>query len=70
MRDFVRFGWTLVGSQLVGYVANNTDSIIIGGRLGAGPLGLYNRAFQLVMNPLSQLRGSTGTVGVSLLARV
>ncbi|SFC27163.1 polysaccharide transporter, PST family [Nocardioides terrae] len=70
MGDFLKFGWTIVGSQLIGYVANNTDSVIIGSRLGAGPLGLYNRAFQLVMSPLGQLRGSTGTVGVSLLARV
>lgn len=34
-------------SNLLGYVADNIDTLMIGRVWGAGPLGLYNRAFQL-----------------------
>lgn len=70
LKPFLRFGWNLVSTQLVGYLANNTDSIIIGLRFGPGPLGVYNRAFQLLMNPLNQLRTPTSTVALPVLSRL
>jgi O-antigen/teichoic acid export membrane protein len=70
MRGFMRFGWNLVGSQLVGYISNNIDSVIIGRQFGAGPLGIYNRAFQLLMTPLSQIRSPLTTVALPVLSRL
>jgi PST family polysaccharide transporter len=70
MRDLIRFGWNLVGSQLVGYISNNVDSFIIGRRFGAEPLGLYNRAFQLLMTPLNQVRSPLTTVALPVLSRL
>jgi O-antigen/teichoic acid export membrane protein len=70
MRGFVRFGWNLVGSQLVGYISNNIDSVIIGRQFGAGALGIYNRAFQLLMTPLSQIRSPLTTVALPVLSRL
>lgn len=70
MRDLLRFGVRLAGSQLIGYVSNNTDSFVIGLRLGEGPLGLYNRAFHLLMNPLNQLRAPSTTVALPVLSRL
>lgn len=70
VRGFLRFGWTLVATQMVGYAANNTDSLVIGTRLGATPLGLYSRAFQLLMNPLNQLRSPTTSVALPVLSRL
>ena len=70
MRGFLRFGWNLVGSQLVGYISNNIDSVIIGRQFGAGPLGIYNRAFQLLMTPLSQIRSPLTTVALPVLSRL
>ena len=37
------------------FVASNTDAVMIGALWGAGPLGLYNRAFQLLTMPVSKL---------------
>ena len=34
------------------YAGSQIDTIIVGLRFGTEPLGLYNRAFQLVMTPL------------------
>ncbi len=70
IRPFVRFGSDLVGSQLVGYLANNIDSVIIGLRFGAGPLGLYSRAFQLLMTPINQIRSPLTTVALPVLSRL
>ncbi len=69
MRPFFRFGGHLLGSQIIGYVANNVDSLTIGHRFGAAPLGTYNRAFQLLMNPLNQVRSPSTTVALPVLSR-
>ena len=70
MAQLLRFGWNLLGSQLIGYVSNNTDSFVIGIRLGSSQLGLYNRSFQLVMTPLGQLRAPSNTVALPVLSRL
>ena len=70
MDGMLRFGWNYVGSQLIGYAGNNVDAVIIGARFGAGPLGLYNRGFQLLMKPLGQLRAPTTTVALPILAKL
>ncbi|SFF37226.1 polysaccharide transporter, PST family [Flavimobilis marinus] len=70
MREFWHFGVNLVGSQVIGYLGNNIDSIVIGARLGAGPLGLYNRGYTLVMTPVRQVRAPSTTVAVPVLSRL
>ena len=70
VRGLLGFGGALVGSQLVGYVANNVDSVIIGLRFGAGPLGIYSRAFQLLMTPLNQVRSPLTSVALPVLSRL
>lgn len=37
------------------FVASNTDTVMIGALWGATPLGLYNRAYQLLTMPVSRL---------------
>ncbi|WP_028047332.1 lipopolysaccharide biosynthesis protein [Cellulomonas sp. URHE0023] len=69
MRRLYTYGGSLLGSQIIGYVANNVDSLTIGHRFGATPLGLYNRAFQLLMNPLNQVRAPSTTVALPVLSR-
>lgn len=70
MRHLLSFGGSLASAQLLGYLGNNVDSLTIGTRFGAAPLGLYNRAFQLVMTPLGQLRTPTTSVALPVLARL
>lgn len=70
IKHHIAFGGRLVGTQLIGYTSNNVDTLLIGLRFGAGPLGLYNRAFQLVMTPLAQLRAPTTTVALPVLSRL
>jgi PST family polysaccharide transporter len=70
VRPMINFGWNLAGSQLIGYLSSNIDTLIISLRFDAASLGLYNRAFQLVMRSLGQLRGPTNSIAVPVLARL
>lgn len=70
MDGMVRFGGNMVGTQLIGYLANNADTVVIGYRFGAGPLGLYNRTFQLLMQPYNMVRVPLTRVALPVLARL
>lgn len=70
MGGLIRFGWNLVATQMVNYVANNADAFTIGIRFGSAPLGLYNRGFQLVFNPVNQIRTPVSTVAIPVLSRL
>lgn len=70
MSGLLRFGWHMVSTQLIGYAANNVDTLVVGLRFGATPLGLYNRGFQLLMTPLNQLRGPSTQVALPVLSRL
>lgn len=50
-----RFSMALLGTNLVGYANRNTDSLLIGRFIGAGPLGIYAMAMQLMLYPLQQV---------------
>ncbi|MBB5642805.1 lipopolysaccharide biosynthesis protein [Cryobacterium roopkundense] len=70
IRGFLRFGWNMLATQLVGYVSNNIDTALIGLRFGPASLGIYSRAFQLLMTPLNQVRVPLTTVALPVLARL
>ncbi|WP_084395556.1 lipopolysaccharide biosynthesis protein [Mycolicibacterium canariasense] len=69
MKALYLFGAHSGASQLINYVASNTDSYLIGVRWGAGPLGLYNRAFQIFSVPANQLLAPLTNVALPLLSR-
>lgn len=68
--ELVRFGRNLVGTQLVGYMNSNVDTVVIALRLGPTSLGIYSRGFQLLMRPLNQLRAPSATVALPVLSRI
>jgi O-antigen/teichoic acid export membrane protein len=47
VRDMLRFGGYLTGSNFTNYFALNTDKILIGRFIGADALGLYTMAYKL-----------------------
>lgn len=70
MRGLMSFGLNLFASQLLVYASRNVDSVVIGARLGAEPLGLYNRAFQLLLLPLNQINAPASRVALPVLSRL
>ncbi len=70
VRRFLRFGIGMVGTQLVGYANNNIDTLTIGLRFSPSQLGVYNRAYQVLMQTLNQFRNPTTTVALPVLSKV
>jgi O-antigen/teichoic acid export membrane protein len=54
-RNLTAFGGTLVASQIVAYFQLNADRILIGRYLGAGPVGTYAFAYQLMFTPVGNI---------------
>lgn len=70
VRKFVRFGSHVLGTQVLGYATNNVDNVGIGAVWGAGPLGVYSRAYQLLMVPINQINDPMSRVVLPVLSRV
>ena len=70
IRRFFRFGGSVLGTNVIGYATNNLDNVAIGIYSGSGPLGLYSRAYQLLMVPLQQVSVPLTRVVLPVLSRV
>jgi len=68
--QMLRFGSHISGFNLVNYLSRNCDTILIGRFQGIDQLGLYNRAYRLLLFPISQIHGPMGQVLVPLLSRL
>ena len=70
MMTFISYGLHLVLAQLVAYISRNADYVVLGYRFGPQMTGYYNRAFDLVINPLNQINAPSSKVAVPILARL
>lgn len=70
VRSLVAFGGNVATSYIVASLNRSADGILIGWRWGAGPLGLYSRAYNLLMLPVRQLGTPVGNVLVPAFSRV
>ncbi len=70
VREMLAFGGYLTGFNTVNYFARNMDNVLIGWRWGAGPLGLYSRAYSILMMPLQQINAPAATVAVPAMSRL
>ena len=68
--SMLHFGGHLTGFQVVNYLGRNVDNLLIGRVWGAGPLGLYSRAYQLLMLPIRQINAPLASVGMPALGRL
>jgi len=53
IKDLMGFSISLFGSKLLNYWVRNLDYLLIGRLMGTGPLGIYNRAYTLMLVPLN-----------------
>jgi len=68
VRNMLKFGGRLTVSNFVHYLSRNLDSLLIGRMIGAEPLGLYSKAFNLLMTPLNQVRTPLTTLSLPVLS--
>jgi PST family polysaccharide transporter len=65
-----RYAIYLLGYSSVNYWLRNGDNLTIGKVLGAGPLGIYARAYQLMLLPLNNITVVFGQVMLPALSRI
>ncbi|MHC4423538.1 MAG: lipopolysaccharide biosynthesis protein [Planctomycetota bacterium] len=70
VRSMLAFGKNVTSFHVINYFARNSDKILLGRFYGSGVLGLYGRAYGLLMLPISQIRGPLSSVAMPALSRV
>jgi O-antigen/teichoic acid export membrane protein len=62
LRGLWAFSGGMLGFGVVNYAGRNMDNLLVGRFVGAAGLGLYNRAYNLMLLPLQQVGGVLGRV--------
>jgi PST family polysaccharide transporter len=69
-KSIIGFGSGVSGFNIVNYFARNADNLLIGRYYGSEQLGFYDRAYRLLLFPLSQIQAPLGRVMLPLLSRL
>jgi PST family polysaccharide transporter len=68
--QLINFGAGITGFNFANFFARNLDNVLIGKYWGEGQLGLYDRAYKLLLFPLSQITNPLSKVMVPALSRL
>lgn len=58
LKSFWKFSFPLLGEQSMNYWVRNIDNLLIGKYLGSVELGLYSKAYSLMLLPVRQISGT------------
>jgi O-antigen/teichoic acid export membrane protein len=70
VRSMLSYGGNLTGFNFMTYLARNLDNLLIGKFWGGYQLGLYSRAYQMLLTPMQQINAPLGAVAVPALSRL
>jgi PST family polysaccharide transporter len=70
VKEMVRFGGNLTGFNCVRYLTRNVDNALIGAFWGASPLGIYAKAYGILLLPLQQINSPVAAVAIPTLSRL
>ncbi|WP_152267599.1 MOP flippase family protein [Agriterribacter humi] len=62
LKSHLRFSLPLLGDSSINYWVRNIDNLLVGKFLGAVSLGIYNRAYGLMLLPLRQISSTISRV--------
>jgi PST family polysaccharide transporter len=66
----VRYGGNLTGFNALNYLCRNADNVLIGRFIGAAALGIYAKAYQLLVLPINQIGAPIAGVALPALSRL
>jgi len=69
-KELFGFSAYVLGFDIVNYWARTLDQLLIGRFVGAGALGIYSRAYQLMLMPLTQVSRVVGRVMFPALSAI
>jgi len=55
VRELWKFGSNLMGFNILTYLARNVDKLLIGKSIGTFALGIYSRAYEMMLKPVSEV---------------
>jgi len=70
VRSMLKFGANITAFDFVNYFHRNLDNLLIGRFWGPDALGLYSRAYALLMFPIANLRGPINGVAFPAMSRL
>jgi len=70
VRSMLAFGGNLTLSDLLISATRQLDKLLLGWRWGAGPLGFYSKAYQLLLLPIQQIAWPVSHVAIPGLSRL
>jgi len=70
VRAMLAFGGRLSASNILTYLARNLDNVLIGRFWGEQQLGLYAKAYSLLLLPISMINAPVAAVAVPALSRL
>lgn len=68
IRPMLAIGGNYTGFSILNYFSTNLDNILIGSALGPRALGLYDKAYQLLLLPLAQINIPIRNVAIPTLS--
>ncbi|MCA4797971.1 lipopolysaccharide biosynthesis protein [Acinetobacter towneri] len=68
--ELIHFGKNVTLFEVLNYFHRNLDNVLIGKFFGAIALGLYSRAYELMMLPIASLRQPINTVALPVLSKL
>jgi O-antigen/teichoic acid export membrane protein len=66
--SMIAFGSNLTGFRCFNYLSRNLDNFLIGRYLGPQSLGLYAKAYQLLLLPINQINTPVSSIAISALS--
>ena len=66
----LNYGWHLLGFNLANYSSTNIDQFLIGKYIGANALGIYSKAYELMLIPLKQISTVISSVMFPILSKI
>ncbi len=70
IKSMLAFGGNLTGFRLVNYFTRNLDNLLIGRYWGSQQLGLYAKAYQILLLPIQQVNSPVSSVALPALSRL
>jgi len=69
-RELFGFGINIVGSDMLNFLSRNTDNLLVGAVLGAGPLGLYAVGYKILDTTQTLLVNAARKLAFPVFSRI
>lgn len=64
------FGGSLTGFNIANYLSRSADDVLLGRAVGSAALGLYSKAYQLLLLPVQRISGPVSSIAIPTLSRL